>query len=104
MYRVVLLMLIPGILFLTGCDSNSQKNKPHVAASKKQISTPEKQTEPSYSKKTYKVGPRPSDPICTDLNGDGANDIAVALKKQALSVLFNKGNGGWCKFAGRFEG
>jgi len=93
MYRVVLLMLIPGILFLTGCDSNSQKNKPHDAASEKQISTPEKQTKPSYSKKTYKVGPRPSDPICTDLNGDGANDIAVALKKQALSVLVNKGNG-----------
>jgi hypothetical protein len=48
-----------------------------------------------YIMKSYHVGPRPTDPVCADLNGDGFQDIAVALKKQALVVMLNDRNGGF---------
>jgi hypothetical protein len=46
-----------------------------------------------YIMKSYHAGPRPTDPVCADLNGDGYQDIAVALKKQALVVMLNDRNG-----------
>ncbi|MDQ7787754.1 MAG: VCBS repeat-containing protein [Thermodesulfovibrionales bacterium] len=46
-----------------------------------------------YLMKSYHIGPRPTDPVCADLNGDGYRDIAVALKKQALVVMLNDHSG-----------
>lgn len=48
-----------------------------------------------YTMKNYHIGARPTDPVCADLNSDGFNDIAVALKKQALAVLLNNRSGGF---------
>lgn len=46
-----------------------------------------------YSSESYHVGPRPTDIVCTDLDGDGYNDIATALKKQTLVVMLNNQKG-----------
>lgn len=96
MYRLSFIIFVVVISLVSGCGPDNSEKKIAPKESVK-ASVTKHHEEPIKSAHNnfvdYHVGPRPSDPVCADLNGDGANDIAVALKKQALSVLFNNGSG-----------
>jgi hypothetical protein len=77
------------LVFLSACMTTQAEKKSDTVSSFAEVADTQK-----YFPKNYHVGPRPTDTICADFNGDGYPDIATSLKKQSLAVLLNdqKGN------------
>ncbi|MFZ5906074.1 MAG: FG-GAP repeat domain-containing protein [Nitrospirota bacterium] len=84
-------LLLCAVLFSAACATHSADRTPPLLQGEAALS----EADANVLMKSYHAGPRPTDPVCADLNGDGYQDIAVALKKQTLVVMLNDRNGGF---------